>query len=94
MTAIITIVATVTLLLITALICATIQARPATPCLLQDSVLYVGESRFQGGTCSGKAENLYVSARPATAKLDGMRACNAHMIQLQGAADALVRESA
>jgi hypothetical protein len=90
---VIALIASGTSLLVALFVCAAIMGQKSQPCFLHDVIVFVGESRFHGGTCAGKPENLYLSTNPATAKLDGMRACNGHLLQLQGVADALTRES-
>lgn len=90
---VITLIAAATSLLVAIFISAAIMGRQPQPCFLHNVVVFVGESRFEGGVCHGKPENVYLSVRPATAKLDGMRACNGHMLRLQDVADALVREA-
>lgn len=90
---VIALIAAVTSLLVAIIISAAIMGRQPQPCLLHNAVVFAGESRIEGGTCSGKPENLYLSTSPATRTLDGMRACNGHLLHLQGVADALTKES-
>lgn len=86
------IVAPITLLVMTVLICTAITIRPATPCLFDMTIVYTKEGRYDGGKCSGKPENLYLSNGVATEKLDGTRVCNGHVKYLQDVADQLDRE--
>lgn len=92
MTAIV-IVAAVTVVLSTALVSAAISVRPTTPCLFDGSVVFTRAGRYDGGKCTGKPENVYVSATGATQKLHGTRVCNGHMSHLMDVADQLVREA-
>lgn len=91
---VIALIASGTSLLVAILICGAIMGRQSQACFLHNAIVIVGESRIAvGGACAGKPENLYLSTSPATKTLDGMRACNGHLLQLQNVADALVRES-
>lgn len=90
----IVLVAAVTALLMTILICTAIMGRTPQPCFLAGvHALYVGEYRVEAGSCVGKPENIFLSSSPATATLDQLRACNGHVMRMQDIADALVRQS-
>jgi hypothetical protein len=87
------VIAAVTVLLCTLLVCAAISIRPTTPCLFSNTDVYVGESVTRGGRCTGKADNVYMTWGGPTDHLNDVRACNGHVGQLLSVADALVRES-
>lgn len=94
MVIVIVIVAAVTVVLSTALIAAAISVRPSTPCLFDGSIVYTQEGRYDGGNCTGKPENVYVSWGGPTQKLHEVRVCNGHLSKLMDVADQLIRESA
>lgn len=89
----IVVIVAVTVTLSTALIAAAISTRPTTPCLFDGSIVFTREGRYDGGKCSGKPENVYVSWGGSTQKLHGTRVCNAHTPKLMDVADQLTRES-
>lgn len=90
----IAIIAAVTTLLCTLIVCAAISGRAATPCLFNQADVLTRESRITGGKCSGKADNVYMSWGGPTKMLHDARACNAHTGALLDLADILSRESA
>jgi hypothetical protein len=93
MTLTIVIIAAVTVLFSTALIASGISTRPTTPCLFDKQIVTTGITRLDGGRCSGKPENVYVSAGGPTEKLHGVRVCNGHVRHLLDLVDAVARES-
>jgi hypothetical protein len=88
------VIAAVTVVLSTALVAAAISVRPTTPCLFSQTIVFTRDGRYDGGKCTGPAENLYLSSRNATRGLDGVRVCNGHTPKLFDVADQLVREAA
>lgn len=89
----IVIIAAVTSIICTALLAAGLSTRPDRPCLFDHTAVYTGASRYDGGKCSGKPDNVYASLRTATSSLDGVRVCNGHVKLLLDVSDQLVRES-
>ena len=88
------VIAAVTVVLSTMFVCAAISStRQSTPCLFNGSIVFTRVGRYDGGKCTGKADNVYVSATGATQKLHGTRSCNGHLSHLMDVADQLVRES-
>ena len=92
MTIAIVVIVAVTVVLSTALIASAISLRPTTPCLFDGSIVFTREGRYDGGKCTGKPENVYVSWGGPTQPLHGTRVCNGHVSHLMDVADQLTRE--
>lgn len=90
---VIVIIAAITSIICTGLLAAGISTRGNRPCLFDHTVVYTDASRYDGGKCSGRPDNVYASLRVATSSLDGARVCDGHVRLLQDVADQLVRES-
>lgn len=86
------VIAAVSVVLTIGLVAAISTTRQPMPCLLGGSIVYTRDRRYDGGKCTGKADNLYVSTIGPTQKLHGTRVCNGHLSRLMDVADQLTRE--
>lgn len=89
----IAIIAAVTSLLITLMVCSALTVRPKTPCMFQAAFVYVGEARIgDGHRCTGKVDNIYMSADPARSRLNDWRVCDRHVGHLLDVSDQLAKQ--
>lgn len=94
MTLTIVIIAAVTVVLVAALVCSAITIRPKTPCWFDHTIAIVGEYRIgDGSACGGNVDNMYRSALPVLASINGARSCDRHARFLLEMSDAMVKQS-